>query len=233
MNFFGLCICMPWEIFYSSDNQCSTKSVCWIALPAAECHLTLEEIRSSKTRLVASVDLSLLKMSVVATAAMPKCKGTSFLSHLETRGFSLRPAQQQPLKTQGEKSRCSNSRETSLAGRRLPEGRSPTASGSCARHSCHPAGRLQRRAGDYLEPAESTAPQSPDQLCRGMWPGERVEIFHVRKLPGPPSPAEVSGELVRLTQVTVPKGQLCSHAGSCPKMHPALPSCPVLMPSGC
>lgn len=54
-----------------------------------------------------------------------------------------------------------------LAGRRLPEGRSPTASGSCARRSCHPAGHLRRRAGGYLEPAESAAPQSPDQLCQG------------------------------------------------------------------
>jgi len=99
-----------------------------------------------------------------------------------------------------------------LAGRRLPEGRSLAASGSGARRSCRPAGHLRQRAGGYLEPAESTAPQSPDQLCRGT----QAETSHARRLLGPPAP-QISVELVRPAQVTVPKGQLCPRAGLRPK----------------
>lgn len=73
--FFGLYICMPWEIFYFSDNLCSTESVCWVCTTCHRMSSYLEEISSSKTWLVASVDTSLLKMGEIAMAVMPKCKG--------------------------------------------------------------------------------------------------------------------------------------------------------------
>lgn len=44
-----------------------------------------------------------------------------------------------------------------LAGRHRPEGLRPTASGSCAPHSHHPAGRLRQREDSHLEAARSAA----------------------------------------------------------------------------
>lgn len=74
-----------------------------------------------------------------------------------------------------------------LAGRRRLGHHSRTASGSGSRRSRRPAARLPPRAGGYLEPAESTAPQPPAQHRGGSQPGW-VEVFHVRKLPRPPQP---------------------------------------------
>lgn len=79
-----LLIALAYAFICCAKSFTCLKSVqhqkCWITLPASECHLALEEIQSSETWIVGSMEVLLPEDGCSSHGCNGKCEGISFLS---------------------------------------------------------------------------------------------------------------------------------------------------------